>query len=489
MYYIQDFLKVEQAELLTFLAEGRSPIEPVPNDDVYRKPLPSTNQIDVINEFSWFSGGTSSALTRAAVQKIPRLFMVEKEQILNSQLSQALYYFQNIKRNLNNEGNDIISSFRKWMLPDAGKGKEDDSLLAGALTKLEAVVGEGQQWVNENLNKLQKLLPTDINEKRLQDSYLSSLISLYLTQNTGFQYCLPYFDSPPVISNNWGASDSNNIVRGAIDAGMEVVNQISGVTNISQPGIYIQEAKYYGFNDEGPSITVTLPLFNTVRRGPKVPYVQNYEFLWLLMYQNKPYKTSFARTMPPKIYDVTLPGMINWPYAYIKNLTVDFKGTVRNKNFYINGLGEIQAPIPDAYMVTIELQSLLLDYANLMVGGGFGVKIIDNKVTVGKSTDRVLGDTPAGDAPEIGRVPEPNLDTPSATLADQIEVAAVRSGGGDPGSEINATGSLNPTPIQPILGDELVIPGPIPGAGNPNIGPSLGVSVPIPGSPIPPSLP
>ena len=166
------------------------------------------------------------------------------------------------------------------------------------------------------------------------------------------------------------------------------------------------------------------------------------------------------------MYDVTLPGLVNMPYAYIKSLRVDFKGTVRNKSFYINGLGNITAPIPDAYEVTIELQSLILDYANLMVGEGFGVRIIDNEVSVGRNDNTGGpkpgdGDTvatftggnvdlnPAGDIPfggsndtaglpgnrgggniDLGTVGRPLDDQPLSSDQSRITTQAVDSGAG-----------------------------------------------------------
>lgn len=380
MYYIDKFEKVEETRLATFLKSG-SQDATIPNDDAYRKPIPKSTCIDVIRDFSWFAGGASSALTQAAIAKIPNLFMVEKEQILNSQLSQALYYFKAAQRGIDS-ARDVTSQMKQWLL---GDGEETGALAQIAASGLDGIdaglslVDRGADFLSQNFAG-----SSNAENNRLTQNYLRSLIGLYLTKDTGFKYCLPYFENPPTITNNWGNADNQGLIRGAINTGMDMVNEVAQAVNLSQPGVYIQEAKYYNFNDEGPSLTVTIPLFNTVKRGSKVPYIQNYEFLWLLTYQNKPYKTSFARTMPPKMYDVTLPGLVNMPYAYIKSLRVDFKGTVRNKSFYINGLGNITAPIPDAYEVTIELQSLILDYANLMVGEGFGVRIVDNEVSVGR---------------------------------------------------------------------------------------------------------
>ena len=467
MYYIDKFEDVKEARLATFLKSG-SQDTTIPNDDVYRKPIPKSTCIDVIRDFSWFAGGTSSALTQAAIAKIPNLFMVEKEQILDSQLAQALYYFESAQKDIEN-AQEVTSQMKQWLL---GDGEDNGILRQLAANGLDGI-GSGLSLINRGAEFLSQNLAgaSDAEAKRLTQNYLRSLIGLYLTKDTGFKYCLPYFENPPTITNNWGSADNQGLLRGAINTGMDMVNEVSQAVNLSQPGVYIQEAKYYNFNDEGPSLTVTIPLFNTVKRGSKVPYIQNYEFLWLLTYQNKPYKTSFARTMPPKMYDVTLPGLVNMPYAYIKSLRVDFKGTVRNKSFYINGLGNITAPIPDAYEVTIELQSLILDYANLMVGEGFGVRIIDNEVSVGRNDtggpkpgdgDTVATFTggnvdlsPAGDIPFGGSNDISGLPNNRGTgeFEEEAAIVPVNRGGGiiDLGTVGNPLQNQPPLPDQPQI--------------------------------------
>ena len=365
MALIQGFKSVEEAKLIN-LAGDSNDIGSIPNTDVYRKPIAGST-IDVVNRFSWFSGGASTA---AAIKRIPRLLLVEKEQVLNSQLSQAIYFLNATLNGLVDVGT-ALSKFSEYIGIDGDTSKGiKDSVSAG---------------FNKIKSKVSKFSSSGSDSDVLTSNYLKSLIGLYVTEDTGFRYAFPYFDNPPVVTNSWGSPGSHQgIANQVINAGMQVVEEVSAIANIAQPGVYIQKSKHFTFADQGPSITVQFPLFNTVKRGNELPYQLNYELLWLLTYQNKPYKTSFARSIPPKIYNVTLPGMVNMPFAYISNLAVEFVGTVRNKEVSIAGIGTITAPIPDAYNVTIQITSLLSDYANLMIGTGFGVNInhVDNKVTV-----------------------------------------------------------------------------------------------------------
>lgn len=364
---IKSFEDIESAAIAR-LADDKIGGETLPNTDIYKKPRPVSGYIDVVNRFTWFSSGMSNA-TAAAMAKVPKLMLVEKEQVLNSQLSQALYYINSIAKAGSNIANSqVVSKFTEFMGVD---GKTQTA----ALDK-----------INKFKNYLKSKSASKSTTKRLEGNFLRSLIGIYLTEDTGFNYCLPYFEKPPSISNSWGAPNNESVASGIINTGMDVVEEISSFVNLAQPGVYIQKAKHFSFSEEGPSLTVKFPLFNTVSRNQgDIAYQLNYEFLWLLTYQNKPYKTSFARTLPPKIYDATISGMMNMPYAYISNLEVNFVGTVRNKEVEIADIGRFTAPIPDAYEVTIEFTSLLSDYANLMVGTGFHGNTVGNTVTVGKA--------------------------------------------------------------------------------------------------------
>ena len=372
MSLIKKFEKIESADLFNLAGDSSVGKNALINTDVYRKPVPEKEKgiIDVVERFSWFAGGASSKLTKAAIAKIPKVILVEKEQVLNSQISQALYFLNASLRGVGDVGS-ALSKFSEYIGVDTSKGT-----LAGA----------AKDSVDEAFKKLQagarKLSATGGDTARLEANYLRSLIGLYVTEDTKFKYAFPYFDKPPEVRNSWGAPNNEGAANAIINTGMDIVEEVSSFVNIAQPGVYIQKSKHFSSMEEGPSITVKFPLFNTVKRGSELPYQLNYELLWLLTYQNKPYKTSFARSIPPKIYDVTIPGMVNMPYAYISSLSVDFIGTVRNKQINIADLGTITAPIPDAYNVTIQITSLLSDYANLMVGKGFGVSTIGNTVTL-----------------------------------------------------------------------------------------------------------
>ncbi len=340
--------------------------------DTDNKPIlkPNRKIIDVVNDFSWYAGPTSS---EAALNKVPCIFLTEREQLLSSLISGALYY-------LNASANVIDASLKSNFIQSTLK-----KIQASEATK-KAFEGAGSF-----LDGFQaRTSGTDTDRALLRQNNLKSLEGIYFTRPTGFQYRLPIYESPTITTGEWGETGGDNLISKFIDKGMKTVNTISDVVNIAQPGVYIEKPMY--FQEPSPrSETVTFPLANTIRRGTVSPIQQNYELLWLLAFQNKPYKTSFGRTPPPKIYSVSVPGQFSMPYAYISNMSVDFQGTIRKSKVYVptgNGSGTInskliETPVPDAYQVSITFSSLIKDYGNTMLGDNFNTSLDGNTVIFG----------------------------------------------------------------------------------------------------------
>ena len=332
--------------------------------------VPSRKVIDVVNDFSWYAGPKA---TSAALNKVPCMFLTEREQLLSSFISGAMYYL-----NAANKGiNDVIQS-------DAIKS------LLGTIAE-QSTIETIQSSVQETFEKINAAIGgTAADRNLLAQNNLKSLEGLYFTKPTGFQYRLPMYDNTMGVNNGEG-SDEGNFMREAVAGAQNIVKSVADVVNITQPGTYIEPPKYFN-NPQPATEQVTFPLANTIRRGPNSPVQQNYELLWLLAFQNKPYKTSFTRTPPPKIYSVYVPGSFSMPYAYIESMDVQFVGTTRKTSVTVpagNGEGKIgskviQAPIPEAYQVTIKFASLVSDYGNTMLSDAFNTSINGNTVTVGR---------------------------------------------------------------------------------------------------------
>ena len=323
----------------------------VTNTDAEVQLKPGSNSIiDVINDFAW----TASPTTKTKL-KIPYLYATELRQEQNSLISSALYY-------LNSITNSSITT---------------DSV--GLLTKLlgdsaGGVVSSALETFKSGINSL----ISSGADQTILSTYLQSYLGMYLTKPTKFKYAFPFFSGKPYdIKNDW--RDSSQIPPGLLGSyipeGMKDADVAAATLNIMQPGTYIEKPRYFHYPTEGESISFSLPLINTIQKGNKLPYQQNYELIWILAYQNKPYRTSFSRILPPKLYTVSIPGMKYFPYAYISNMTVDFLGTRRQLEVN-TPVGGATASIPEAYMLNITFTSLLADTGNLMISEGFRSKVI-----------------------------------------------------------------------------------------------------------------
>ena len=370
---IKDFETQTSEELLRDFNSDDPPKGLLENRDPYMAPVPATvGIVDVIRNFSWYSGG-STQMQENAIRKTPQVFLVEREQLLSSLLSQALYYANSIPGIGSNGATQKkeAESFFKKMTSILSYAVNPGSAAADMMKKAGSVALD--------------VLTAGDDTQLLIGNKLRSLIGIYLTKPTGFKYVFPYFENPPSIQNSWEGTAAENtpgFVEEGIDNSGKVFDGVAKSINLAQPGIFIQKAKSYKVNEQGQSVTVRFPLFNTVKRGNDTPYQQNYELLWLLIYQNKPFKTSFTRVKPPKLYTVTIPGMLSMPYAEISRLEVNFVGTTRNKTVRI-GPHSFETPIPDAYEVTIEITSLLADYANTMLSDGFMTSVTDTRAAIG----------------------------------------------------------------------------------------------------------
>jgi hypothetical protein len=341
------------------------------NTDKKPELVPIPTVIDVVNNFSWYAGPKA---TEDALAKVPCVFLTEREQLLSSLVSGALYYLNASAQAVNAIGkSDFVKSILGKLTENGGDGGSAGNFLPKEITDFTG--------------------GTESDKALLAYNNLKSLEGIYFTKPTGFNYRLPIYGSPSTNTGEWGEGNGGaggKLISGIVDKAKEFVEEIASAVNFAQPGVYIEKPRYFD-KVKGREESITFPLVNTVKRGTHSPVQQNYELLWLLAFQNKPYKTSFARTPPPKIYSVSVPGQFSMPYAYISSMEVKFMGTVRKAKVFVpSGSGEgaisskqITTPVPEAYQVTLKFTSLIGDYGNSMISDAFTPSIIDNKVTIG----------------------------------------------------------------------------------------------------------
>ena len=224
---------------------------------------------------------------------------------------------------------------------------------------------------------------------------------LYTTQPTGFSYTLPYF-SNTMRSGNLGFGTGGEQAPGGILSSLgfgdlaEGIGEVTKSLNLTAPGVYIEQPKFYNFTGRESSYTVQFPLLNT---GTYEDVLKNWQFLFLLTYQNMPNRISRDQIEPPVIYTARIPGMWFSRYAAITNLTVEFQGARRMMKLDVPTLSHILGPqgesdtqsgsktfetiIPDAYNVSITVAELFGETKNM------AYEVLSNKfkVTVNEKID------------------------------------------------------------------------------------------------------
>lgn len=304
---------------------------------------------------------------RTARGEVPFMMLKENKILTNPMLNQML----------NNVGSAITT-----VTGMEGKAKEAmDMAKEGG--KLLQELQNGDEPGFEQLKRLRdKAL-----QKQVTQTYahpLEPYKGLYSTTPTGFKYTLPYMvDSYRQIANTFGEQSGGGMVADTVNAASSLIRntlQDLSLDKIRQPGIYIEKPKAFTFSGREKTYTVNFPLFNTKTRGE---IIKNWEFLFLLMYQNTPNRITRDLVDPPCIYEAKIPGVWYSKYSCIESMNVNFVGARREMALPIkfiesSGSGSsgsstwqqqsryITTVIPDAYDVTITVKELFSETQNFM---------------------------------------------------------------------------------------------------------------------------
>jgi hypothetical protein len=377
--------------------------------------------IDVVRDFYW----TYSPVGDIARAETPTIILTERKLRTNALVSQLKYSLgqaysggQQTLQNLNQINKNLkLTQFLSSLIPDAAKNfingaataaaKAGSGVVRDANSKVQAysansdtvqgfnnVVKSAGAQIKDTLNTT---FADDNNPTVNSSPWLAPYRNLYLTDPTGWVYKLPYFTNNQATQGN-SFSDSGgvgtSIGPSLIGAGADIATSAAGIlASLNNPAqiTYIEKTKFYNYPTEGEDITVEFPLINT----GQVTYddvVKNWQFLFLLLYQNRPGKTSANTVDQPVIYQVEIPGVKYFPYCSIQSLNIEFMGSRRELNINIPavttvssdsratnnanttsknlttsvGYQSIPTIIPDAYKVTIVLKSLVANSKNFM---------------------------------------------------------------------------------------------------------------------------
>lgn len=212
---------------------------------------------------------------------------------------------------------------------------------------------------------------------------------MYTVTPTKFKYTFPYMENTYVQKTGTFGGGEDSGVGGLLKAGSSIAAE--GLSDLSlkklgAPGRLIEEPKGFTFSGREKSYTVKFPLFNT-KNFEEI--IRNWQFIYLLTYQNTPNRITRDLIDPPCIYEAKIPGMWYSKYASITNMTVDFLGARREMDMPVPYLEtandsttdaegatsesnwllqkrKVTTIIPDAYMVSITVTELFSETQNFL---------------------------------------------------------------------------------------------------------------------------
>jgi len=361
---------------------------------------PGYSMIDVINEFQW------TTTPKVGRQEVPLVYLKEKRLVTNALIAQAIYYgfalagvaggavagFNALPNNVRTAALGIAGAFAGKAVsgviaklvepfrPGITNAITTGGVLAGGFGGMALPVDFPSQalgFADDVLKNIQNILPIPerFNIESLGSNVLKPYEGLYITEDTKFVYSLPYFSNTQnMITNQFDSVDE--AFTGINPTGLQNLTEsmrtlamgASVAVNLAAPGIYVEKPKFYQFGDKSETVEFSFPLINT-GWSTFEDLVRNWQLLFLLAYQNRPNRRSRDLIDPPVIYELTIPGVKYSPFAYIRSLEVQFKGSRRRMNIpvpYTGGTTTVNTIIPDAYVVNVRMETLVGETQNFL---------------------------------------------------------------------------------------------------------------------------
>ena len=200
-------------------------------------------------------------------------------------------------------------------------------------------------------------------EAKSEAQHMNPYAGLYSLKPTGNIYKFPYLSNDAYgRTNSWeetyGGDDDNLLASmgASIAKGINKYSAGGGFGALSGPGVFVERVRFYQPSDaSGNQISINFPLLNTQSEGG---LSKNQELIKILAKNTSPSRQTKSILLPPKLYEVRVPGIRFIKYAYISPYSVDLLGTRR----MING-----KVVPEAFLVNITVNSLTDESGNFLI--------------------------------------------------------------------------------------------------------------------------
>lgn len=278
------------------------------------------------------------------------------------------------------------------------------------------------RWTSSIVRSLQTV--KSLINSTWQDPYKD----MYLAEETGFAYNLPYLkDNKTIkgqIQNSWSSNDAGvfqvfervtpSFAQGKFKNVAPTMYKFANTLGSGLAAGWGVEPLVNYKQTNCRSLNLTFPLYNTLDLESAN---DNFSFITLFNFQNLKTRTSWTTYLPPKMYSVETQaeGGIYMPLAYVKSFTVYGLGQLREmKDFgsltssgfggglldFFGNMGvskNFGRLIPEAYKVVIGLEEVIPESVNIAIGS-----LGHRKVTVTRSPGEIQTISSGSSLAEIG---------------------------------------------------------------------------------------
>ena len=176
-------------------------------------------------------------------------------------------------------------------------------------------------------------------------SYLRPYYGLYGATTSGFEYYFPYFQTEwKGVGNTWNETSGGGLFQFIFDqlgdSGLPQTLLNTAAVNQNVLAAYIERPKMYNYDKQGKEYSFTFTLLNT---DDELDVIRNWHLVFMLSYQNLPNRTSKVQLEPPVIYEIEVPGQFYSPFAIIKNMAIKNVGAQRRANIDYRITGDVNA--------------------------------------------------------------------------------------------------------------------------------------------------
>lgn len=377
--------------------------------DVNGTQINRTAICDILADYCWNIDKTNSK--NKGTTMIPHCYLIEYKQLHNSIITNLINSLSAANNAIEGANyTELGNTYGKlWDFANSMIQTAQGQFEQNASEEAKTMASKGKQVFDKIWNVSEKGLDQvfdylgksfKITNGISESKYLKPYSLLYWLEETKQRYVMPMISNLPTqkLNNSYGENGdssvfaNNSLVKGlgdlasAIPAAtrdiVELSNIMAGVNNVGFSGSFVEKSKFFQYPQETEEYTIQFPLINTVRGNGSTPeWVKNYKFIMLFSLKNMIFRKDNASYYPPLFYDLVIPGVVRQPFCYVSSVEAQPFGMMRLKqcpkifNFENSNDSQLIVSVPEMWIVTIKLKSLVATSANMVLSSIFDLPI------------------------------------------------------------------------------------------------------------------